>query len=107
MRLLPFDYDPGNRTWFFESNDLSGWVPVDKKISPRQMSEWPPNRVLGSIEEKQNCQQCHGSQIVTSFTISKGAYITNFTDLSINCESCHGPGKEHVSLMQYGKTIVK
>ena len=107
MRLLPFDYHPGNRTWFFESNDLSGWVPVDNKISPRRMSEWPPNRVLGAIEEKQNCQQCHGSQIVTSFTISKGAYVTNFTDLSINCESCHGPGKEHVSLMQYGKTIVK
>jgi len=107
MRLLPFDYHPGNRTWFFESNDLSGWVPVNKKISPRQMSEWPPNRVIGAIEEQQNCQQCHGSQIVTSFTISKGAYTTNFTELSINCESCHGPGKEHVSLMQYGKTIVK
>ena len=107
MRLLPFDYHPGKRTWFLESNNLSGWVPATNNISPRELSEWPPNRVLGAIEEKQNCQQCHGSQIVTTFAISKGAYETKFTDLSINCESCHGPGKEHVSLMQYGKTIVK
>ena len=28
MRLLPFDYQPSSNTWFFETNDQSGWVPV-------------------------------------------------------------------------------
>ena len=107
MRLLPFDYHPGKQTWFFETNDLSGWVPATESISPRQFSEWPPSRALGLLTEKKNCQQCHGSQIVTSFRSEKGKYQTTFTDLSINCESCHGPGKTHVSLMEYGENIIK
>ena len=107
MRLLPFDYNPERKIWFFESNNLSGWLPASKNISPRQMSEWPPNRALGTLEEKQNCQQCHGSQIITRFELSKGKYETSFTDLSINCESCHGPAKEHLEIMKFGKTIIK
>ena len=107
MRLLPFDYHPSSNTWFFETNDQSGWVPVSKALSFRKSSEWPPSRTLGVMAEKQNCQQCHGSQIRTAFSSDKGKYISSYTDLSINCESCHGPGKEHVNLMQYGKSIIQ
>jgi len=107
MRLLPFDYHPASNTWFFETNDQSGWVPVSESLSFRRASEWPPSRVLGALEEKQNCQQCHGSQIRTSFYNDKGKYISDKTALSINCESCHGPGKEHANLMQYGEPIIQ
>ena len=107
MRLLPFDYHPEKKTWFFETNDLSGWVPASKSLSMRMLTEWPPNRMMGSVPEKQNCQQCHGSQIITAFDRSLGQYKSSFTNLSINCESCHGPGKEHVTLMQFDKRIVK
>ena len=107
MRLLPFDYHPSSNTWFFETNDQSGWVPVSKALSFRKSSEWPPSRTLGVMAEKQNCQQCHGSQIRTAFSSDKGKYISSYTDLSINCESCHGPGKEHANLMQYGKSIIQ
>ena len=107
MRLLPFDYQPSSNTWFFETNDQSGWVPVSKALSFRKSSEWPPSRTLGVMAEKQNCQQCHGSQIRTAFSSDKGKYISSYTDLSINCESCHGPGKEHANLMQYGKSIIQ
>lgn len=107
MRLLPFDYHPEKKTWFFETNDLSGWVPASKSLSMRKLTEWPPNRIMGGISEKQNCQQCHGSQIITTFDPNRGKYKTSFTNLSINCESCHGPGQEHVSLMEFDKSIVK
>ena len=107
MRLLPFDYHPSSNTWFFETNDQSGWVPISEALSFRKASEWPPSRALGSIEEKQNCQQCHGSQIRTSFYSDKGKYISKNTTLSINCESCHGPGKEHANLMQYEEPIIE
>ena len=107
MRLLPFDYHPGSNTWFFETNNLSGWMPISDDLSPRKATEWPPSRTLGVLAEKQNCQQCHGSQIRTIFSPDKGKYVTTFTDLSINCESCHGPGKEHVNLMQFGQSIIK
>ena len=107
MRLLPFDYHPGNKTWFFETNNLLGWQPASQKLSMRNLSEWPPNRTIGAITEKKNCQQCHGSQIIVGFDNNRGKYKTLFTELTINCESCHGPGKEHLSLMQFGKSIVK
>ena len=35
MRLLPFGYHPGKKTWFFETKDLSGWVPASKSLSMR------------------------------------------------------------------------
>ena len=72
MRLLPFDYHPGSNTWFFETNNLSGWVPISAALSPRKATEWPPSRTLGVLAEKQNCQQCHGSQIRTIFSPDKG-----------------------------------
>ena len=98
MRLVPFDFHRGDSIWFSETSTRQGWVPISKDLSMLSLSEWPPNRTMGSMAESQSCQQCHGSQIELKFDYVKKNYQTRFMALDINCESCHGPGRRHVEI---------
>jgi len=100
VRLLPFEWSDSSRVWFIQT-EKDSWHPVSKKVSIYDCTTWPPHRVLGSSQVyEQNCENCHGSQIVASFDPKTDTHKTQFTSLSINCESCHGPGHDHVQLMK-------
>jgi tetratricopeptide (TPR) repeat protein len=43
------------------------------------------------------CYSCHVSQERKNFDIEQLRYATTWQDFGINCERCHGPGKEHVA----------
>jgi len=43
------------------------------------------------------CYDCHASQMRKNFDLEKNTYDTALGDLSINCETCHGPGEQHVT----------
>jgi predicted CXXCH cytochrome family protein len=47
-----------------------------------------------------NCFNCHATNLAQGFNIATKKYDTTWTEMGIGCESCHGPGSEHVSLMQ-------
>ena len=57
--------------------------------------DWPPLRPIGTVDRFANCQECHGSQILTELDPGTG-YTTSYTTLQVNCESCHGPARRHV-----------
>ncbi len=105
VRFLPFDYSRSNKTWFANTNTRKdkGWVPITPELSLADCGDWSPNRILGTDDRFANCQECHGSQIQVSFDRTTGKYLTRYASLAINCESCHGPGKKHVELVQSGK----
>ena len=96
-RFLPFDFSRDENAWFVQVKNSEEWKKADKRISMSQLYNWPPHRVLGEIEDISNCQNCHGSQIVGEKVGE--TYNTQFTTLAINCESCHGPAKKHVTTM--------
>lgn len=104
VRFLPFDYSRTNDLWFCNSGTRTseGWVSITPDMRLADCGDWPPNRVLGAEARFSNCQECHGSQIHLSYDASVGAYRTDIKSLSINCESCHGPGKEHVERARTG-----
>lgn len=102
-RFLPFDFIRKEQVWFGETNQARGWIPISKDLSINDLSEWPPSRILGAHLLMDNCQECHGSQIQVKFDTEKKKYNTQFKSLSINCESCHGPGRQHVEIAKSGQ----
>jgi tetratricopeptide (TPR) repeat protein len=103
LRFLPFDFIRKEKVWFGETKGNRGWIPISEELSITDLSEWPPSRILGAEPNFNNCQECHGSQIQTTFDAPAKKYVTKYKSLSINCESCHGSGKRHVELAKSGK----
>lgn len=99
MRFLPFDFIRKENVWFVQLRSNLNWVPISREISLKaDLANWPPHRVLGTVSDRSNCQNCHGSQIAAAWDDSLGRFNTRFHSLSINCESCHGPARRHVEL---------
>jgi predicted CXXCH cytochrome family protein len=46
-----------------------------------------------------NCFNCHATNIVQGFDIATKKYKSSWTEMGIGCEACHGPGRQHVELM--------
>ena len=51
------------------------------------------------------CYSCHVSQAKKNFDLENLRYRTTWQNLGINCESCHGPGSEHIARAEAVKTI--
>ncbi|MCG8606495.1 tetratricopeptide repeat protein, partial [bacterium] len=103
LRFLPFDFIKNENVWFGETKEGKGWVPIENTLSITDLGEWPPNRILGTHSAFENCQQCHGSQISVEYDATKRLYATRYKSLTINCESCHGPGRQHVEIARSGR----
>jgi predicted CXXCH cytochrome family protein len=68
--------------------------------------KWAMDLDIGNPEEgsgdpievwNKTCYSCHVSRGEKNFDLEKLRYRTTWQDFGINCESCHGPGREHIS----------
>ncbi len=98
VRFLPFDWIREEQLWFCNtiSRAERGWTRITSDMRLADCGDWPPIRILGTHGGFSNCQECHGSQILTEYDNGAKRYQTHFTDYAVNCESCHGPGVEHI-----------
>ncbi|UCC24637.1 MAG: tetratricopeptide repeat protein [Gemmatimonadales bacterium] len=97
-RFLAFDWSRTDGRWFCNTGTRldQGWVPITPDMRLADCGDWPASRVLGTESRFTNCQGCHGSQIRLAFAPEERAWSTHYTSLAVNCESCHGPAREHV-----------
>ncbi len=104
IRFLPFDFARKEGVWFCNTNSRTdeGWLPITPEMRLADCGDWPPVRVLGDEPRFANCQQCHGSRIAIAPDTVNGGYDTHLQSLRIDCESCHGPGRDHVELARSG-----
>jgi tetratricopeptide (TPR) repeat protein len=105
VRFLPFDFIRREGVWFCNTGTRgrTGYHRIAPDMRLAECGDWPPVRILGDEPRFASCQQCHGSQIVTAIDTSARGYSTRFTSLAINCESCHGPGREHIEIARSGR----
>ena len=105
VRFLPFEFIRREGVWFCNTNSRAnrGWIPITSNVALAECGDWPPTRLLGDVPRYANCQACHGSQIDVRFDVQAKRYASRFTSLTINCESCHGPGRRHVALATAGR----
>lgn len=102
-RLLPWEWSGAGGFWFCNTETRAGrgWQPITPDMRLADCGDWPPLRVLGTVDRFSNCQECHGSQIRTTLTPGRG-YETDHTSLRVDCESCHGPARRHVEMARSG-----
>jgi tetratricopeptide (TPR) repeat protein/cytochrome c553 len=43
------------------------------------------------------CADCHSTNLRKGYDEKAGAFKTNWADLNVGCEACHGPGSNHVA----------
>ncbi|MBR0670759.1 multiheme c-type cytochrome [Neoroseomonas soli] len=48
------------------------------------------------------CASCHSTGLVRGYDEATDRYETTWTEISVGCESCHGPGAAHVAWAQPG-----
>jgi tetratricopeptide (TPR) repeat protein len=42
------------------------------------------------------CAECHSTNLQKNYRPAEDRFETTWTDVSVNCEACHGPGSRHV-----------
>ena len=45
------------------------------------------------------CAECHSTNVVKGYNARTRSYQTTYDQIDVGCESCHGPGSDHVALM--------
>src|SRR5262249_5960464 len=48
------------------------------------------------------CADCHSTNVRKAYDAETGTYSTRFSEMSVSCEACHGPGSRHVSWARGG-----
>ncbi len=51
------------------------------------------------------CADCHATNVRRGWDDQVGAYATEYDELGVGCEACHGPGSLHVSGAGTGKLV--
>ncbi len=107
QRFVPFDWSATAEAWFCNTRypNAGEWLRITPELPLTACADWPPRRMLGQVYGVANCDTCHGSQIQTTRAAASGRFETRLTGLSINCESCHGPGREHIERVQAGAAL--
>ncbi|MCL7753586.1 multiheme c-type cytochrome [Polaribacter sp. Z022] len=51
----------------------------------------------GGLNWNNMCADCHSTNVRKNYDESTHSYNTEFSIINVNCEACHGSGKQHVS----------
>jgi predicted CXXCH cytochrome family protein len=46
------------------------------------------------------CSDCHSTEVRKNHDAATGTFATQWSEISVGCEACHGPGSNHVVLAQ-------
>jgi tetratricopeptide (TPR) repeat protein len=50
------------------------------------------------------CAECHSTNLQKNYRPAEDRFETSWTDVSVACEACHGPGSRHVRWAEVAKT---
>ena len=93
LQTLPLAYDVRTKQWFDTAASGVRHFGSGPAEEPVHWQEWP-------YTFNTACFNCHVSQLSTNYDLATDTYRTTWAEPGINCETCHGPSKEHNEVMQ-------
>ncbi|HUO53651.1 MAG TPA: tetratricopeptide repeat protein, partial [Rhodoblastus sp.] len=77
--------EQGGQRWF----DLY----PDRKLAAGDPLHWT------GIDQNWNyqCAWCHSTDLKKNYDLAKNTYATHWSEISVGCEACHGPGARHLA----------
>ncbi len=88
IQLIPFAWDTrpavsGGQRWFYLHPEQS---------EPHQEFFW----TNAGQNWNYMCADCHSTNVKKNFDLEKNHYQTRYSEISVGCESCHGPASDHL-----------
>lgn len=81
--------------WDARSKEGGGqrWYPLyaDSLTRPGGPFHWTARDLTWNYQ----CAECHSTEVRKGYVAAADSYATTFTEVSVGCESCHGPGSDH------------
>ncbi len=84
FQCLRTAWDPIKNKWF----DLY----PDFKVVHSEWLHWS----RGGLNWNNMCSDCHSTNVRKNYDQESHSYNTEYAIINVNCEACHGPGKQHV-----------
>jgi Tfp pilus assembly protein PilF len=85
MQCLPIAWDVREKKWFHLYPDL--------QLDPEEWIYW--------TNQGQNwnsmCASCHSTQLQKQYSPLTDSYATEWAEISVGCEACHGPASKHIT----------
>jgi tetratricopeptide (TPR) repeat protein len=91
LQVLRISWDTRNKRWFhLDPPD------VKEKLDPTDELHWT------GLAQRWNhmCADCHSTNLQKNYDVASGQYHTNWSEIDVSCEACHGPGSLHVQLAE-------
>ena len=88
LQVLPVAYDVRKKEWF---NTTSSMIRHFAEGACTEPVSWRDPLLTFNTA----CYSCHVSQLATNYDLKTDTYNTQWVEPGINCESCHGPSREH------------
>jgi len=78
--------EQGGQRWFH--------LYPNERIDPRDELHW--------TQRQQNwnymCADCHSTNLQKNYDAATNTYATRWSEISVGCEACHGPGSDHLAI---------
>jgi len=84
LQCLPIAWDLRKKQWYH--------LYPDRPPDPQDWLYW--------TNQAQNwngmCAECHSTNLKKNYDLTSDTFGTTWSEISVGCEACHGPGSEHV-----------
>ena len=90
LQVLDIAWDVNARKWFH--------LYPDQKLPAGDGMHW-----TGTYKNWQaRCATCHQTGFDKGYDFAARTYKSHWSELTVGCESCHGPGKDHIAAARQG-----
>ena len=84
VQCLSIAWDAEKKKWFH--------LYPSERIDPQDPLHWT------QLYQRWNfmCAECHSTKLEKNYDLTTDSYDTTWHEIDVGCQSCHGPGSEHI-----------